>query len=65
MLQQFHVLAKIMNLHDNGKTCIFVYKTNHFFRVVDLRIMELLFCSYFLCLNNDEIDIETLICFEL
>jgi len=55
-----------MDSHDNGKTCIFVYKAKHF--ILGLWNLGLWSCCFvlgFLCLSNDEIEIETLICFEL
>jgi len=56
MLQRFDVLGKKMDLHDNGKTCIFVYKTKHFI----LGLWSYCFVFGFLCLSNDEIDIQAL-----
>jgi hypothetical protein len=56
MLQRFDVLGKKMDLHDNGKTCIFVYKTKHFI----LGLWSYYFVFGFLCLSNDEIDIQAL-----
>jgi hypothetical protein len=61
MLQWFDVLAKRMDLHDNGKTRIFVYKAKHFI----LRLWNCCFVIGFLFLNNDEIDTQTLFYLEL
>jgi hypothetical protein len=49
-----------MDLHDNGKTCIFVYKTKHFI----LGLWSYCFVLGFLCLSNDEIDNQALIYLE-
>jgi hypothetical protein len=48
-----------MDLHDNGKTCIFVYKTKHFI----LGLWNYFFVLGFLCLS-DEIDTQALIYLE-